>query len=381
MPIRRRDVLDVLASTFRTDKACSSGIEQHIVARELLRRQERKSFNAFAPRRERIRELRRHGHDVAGRRADGGFDLTEGVRNPLDAEAEWRSDLHGIKNAAVLGARRLQMNAPDVPCNHDAHGVPAPWYGRPLRYRFRNSKQTLPRMQIIPVLDLKDRMVVRARMGQRDAYRPIETPLSPTSDLVDVARGLLSIYTFKRIYIADLDAIEGRGNNDPALARLGDAIPGVELWVDNGIADAGRARDWLGSRTGSLVLGSESQRDHRTIRAFAADPRVVLSLDFRGATFTGPPTLLAEPDAWPRDVIVMTLARVGSGAGPDLARLSEIQAKSAQRSIYAAGGVRDAADLAALKGLGVAGALVATSLHDGRLTGAEIAKLQDGGPG
>ena len=220
-------------------------------------------------------------------------------------------------------------------------------------------------MQIIPVLDLKDRTVVRARMGQRDAYLPIETPLSPTSDPVDVARGLLSIYAFKRIYIADLDAIEGRGNNDPALARLGDAIPGVELWVDSGIADAGRARDWLGSRRGSLVLGSESQ----------SDPRVVLSLDFRGATFTGPPTLLAEPDGWPRDVIVMTLARVGSGAGPDLARLSEVQAKAAQRSIYAAGGVRDAADLAVLKGLGVAGALVATSLHDGRLTGEDIAKL------
>jgi phosphoribosylformimino-5-aminoimidazole carboxamide ribotide isomerase len=233
-------------------------------------------------------------------------------------------------------------------------------------------------MQIIPVLDLKDRTVVRARMGQRDVYQPIETPLSPSSDPVDVARGLLSIHPFKTIYVADLDAIEGRGNNDAGLARLGDALPGVELWVDNGIADAARARDWLASRAGSLVLGSESQRDTRTIRALAADPRVVLSLDFRGATFTGPPTLLAEPDSWPCDVIVMTLARVGSGAGPDLARLSEIQAKSAQRSIYAAGGVRDAADLAVLNGLGIVGALVATSLHDGRLTGADIAKLQRG---
>jgi HisA/HisF family protein len=231
-------------------------------------------------------------------------------------------------------------------------------------------------MQIIPVLDLKDRVVVRARMGQRDAYRPIETPLSPTSDLVDVARGLLSIYAFKKIYIADLDAIEGRGDNNAALARLGEALPGVELWVDNGIADAGRARDWLGSRTGSLVLGSESQSDSRVIRDLATDPRVVLSLDFRGAAFTGPSALLSEPDGWPRDVIVMTLARVGSGAGPDLARLSEIRARAAQRSIYAAGGVRNAADLAVLNGLGIAGALVATSLHDGRLTGVEIAKLQ-----
>jgi len=234
-------------------------------------------------------------------------------------------------------------------------------------------------MQIIPVLDLKDRTVVRARMGQRDSYRPIETPLSPTSDPVDVARGLLSIHAFETIYVADLDAIEGRANNDIALDRLGEAFPGVALWVDNGIADASRARDWLASRTGSLVLGSESQRDPGTIRALASDPRVVLSLDFRGAAFAGPPTLLAEPEGWPRDVIVMTLARVGSGAGPDLARLSEILAKAPGQSIYAAGGVRDAADLAMLNGLGIAGALVATSLHDGRLTGADIAKFRTRG--
>jgi HisA/HisF family protein len=245
-----------------------------------------------------------------------------------------------------------------------------------LRYPVRNSKQTPPRMQIIPVLDLKDRTVVRARMGQRNVYRPIETPLSATSDPVDVAHGLLSIYAFETIYVADLDAIEGRGNNDDALERLGDALPGVGLWVDNGIADATRAHDWLASQSASLVLGSESQRDPGTIRALATDRRVVLSLDFRDAVFTGPPALLAEPDGWPRDVIVMTLARVGSGGGPDLARLLEIRARAAQRSIYAAGGVRDAADLAVLKALGVAGALVATSLHDGRLTGADIAKFR-----
>ena len=103
-----------------------------------------------------------------------------------------------------------------------------------------------------------------------------------------------------------------------------------------------RARHWLAARTGSLVLGSESQSDARMVRDLADDPRVVLSLDFRGAAFAGPPELLAEPDGWPRQVIVMTLARVGSGAGPDVARLSEIRAMATQRSIYAAGGVRDA---------------------------------------
>jgi hypothetical protein len=37
--------------------------------------------------------------------------------------------------------------------------------------------------------------------------------------------------------------------------------------------------------------------------------------------------------------------------------------------------VRDAADLRALRGSGMAGALVASCLHDGRLRGADIARL------
>jgi phosphoribosylformimino-5-aminoimidazole carboxamide ribotide isomerase len=71
----------------------------------------------------------------------------------------------------------------------------------------------------------------------------------------------------------------------------------------------------------------------------------------------------------------MTLARVGSGAGPDVDRLAAVRRIASGRRIYAAGGVRDAADLAALAHAGIAGALVATALHDGRLAGAEIDAL------
>ncbi len=76
---------------------------------------------------------------------------------------------------------------------------------------------------------------------------------------------------------------------------------------------------------------------------------------------------MAEPALWPQRVIVMTLARVGSGAGPDLARLAAIQSIASGREIYAAGGVRDAADLWALKEAGVSGALIATALHERRI--------------
>lgn len=230
-------------------------------------------------------------------------------------------------------------------------------------------------MQIIPVLDLKGGSVVRARMGQRDQYRPIETPLSPTSDPIDVARGLLSIYPFTTLYIADLDAIEGRGAHSAILKTLREAYPQVTLWIDNGIADHDSAQAWLDAGLGHLVLGSETQSDTTLLRDLAEDARVILSLDFHGPSFQGPPALLDKTGLWPRKVVVMTLARVGSGAGPDFERLATIREAAPGRAIYAAGGVRDLADLVSLQKAGIAGALVATSLHDGRLRGPELQTL------
>lgn len=229
-------------------------------------------------------------------------------------------------------------------------------------------------MEIIPVLDLKRGVVVRAHRGQRDHYRPIETPLSPTSQPEDVARGLLSVFAFRTIYLADLDAIEGRGDNGDALARLRHACPGVTFWVDNGIGDAERASRWLEAEPGHLVLGSESLRDLAPLEHLRGHDRIVLSLDFGGDGFRGPPGLLTDPSLWPRRLIAMTLARVGSGAGPDLDALERIRRDGVDRHVYAAGGVRDATDLVALARAGIVGALVATALHDGRLNRADVAQ-------
>ncbi len=232
-------------------------------------------------------------------------------------------------------------------------------------------------MQVIPVIDLKGGLVVRARMGERANYRPIETALSPTSAPHDVVRGLLSVYPFALLYIADLDAIEGAGNNDAVVSELRGEFPRVELWIDRGIADRRAAEDWLAAGLGHMVLGSESLADAAVAQHFADDPRVILSLDFRAAAFQGPPPLLEHSDNWPHKVIVMTLARVGSGAGPDLERLGAIRSAAPTRKVYAAGGVRDVSDLAALQNAGIAGALVASSLHDGRLTWRQIQSVDD----
>lgn len=231
-------------------------------------------------------------------------------------------------------------------------------------------------MDIIPVLDLKGGVVVHARGGLRGEYRPIETALSPSSRPIDVARGLLSVHQFTSFYIADLDAIARNGDNNAALRELRVAFPDCAFWIDNGVADLAEAERWLRADLGRLVLGSETQTSTAVAQHFHRDERVILSLDYRGDEFQGPAALAIAPNIWPAKIIVMTLARVGSASGPDMERLGAIKAMAPGKCVYAAGGVRGVEDLTTLARAGIAGALVATSLHNGTLTGAKIARLQ-----
>lgn len=62
---------------------------------------------------------------------------------------------------------------------------------------------------IIPVIDLMRGQVVKAVGGDRAQYAPIRTPLSPNASPVEVAKGFLTLAPFKRLYLADLDALAG----------------------------------------------------------------------------------------------------------------------------------------------------------------------------
>ncbi|MGO9134302.1 MAG: HisA/HisF-related TIM barrel protein [Methylovirgula sp.] len=232
-------------------------------------------------------------------------------------------------------------------------------------------------MDVIPVIDLIGGAVVRAERGARHLYAPIKTPLSPTSAPADVIAGFLKLHAFRTIYVADLDAIEGRGNHKAEIAALEQIFPDIAFWVDAGFRDAVQAHAYLETFRGAVVLGSESLQDKAALAALADEQRLLLSLDFRGDDFQGPAALIEDAALWPERLIVMTLARVGSNAGPDFARLRSIIARAGKRRVYAAGGLRDANDLAALAAIGVAGVLVASALHDGRLDAKALAALGD----
>lgn len=230
-------------------------------------------------------------------------------------------------------------------------------------------------VRIIPVLDLKGGQVVRASQGRRDLYQPIKTPLSPSADPFDVASGLRCLCAFPVFYCADLDAIEGLAPNVEALAKLKTLPNPPTLWVDAGLAADIAFDAALSDETIRPVLGTESQSDSDLLGKLRAHPRLVLSLDFFAEGYRGPQAILDHAELWPQTVIVMTLAKVGAAAGPDFERLYDVKSRAGDRTIVAAGGIRNEADLRSLSAMGVQAALMATALHDGTLTATQLANL------
>lgn len=229
-------------------------------------------------------------------------------------------------------------------------------------------------MDVVPVLDVARGQVVRGVKGDRASYKPIVTPLAPGSDAPVIARALLTLYPFRMLYVADLDGIEGRGRNVHIVPSLSAAAGTREIWIDAGVTSRKAARSVLAAPVATLIIGSESIERVSEYAEIASEApaRSILSLDFRGEEFMGPKRLLDDETLWPDRVIVMTLARVGSGEGPDLSRLYDVIRRAGTRKVYAAGGVRNRADLLALRDAGAAGVLVATALHNGAITPRDI---------
>ncbi len=233
--------------------------------------------------------------------------------------------------------------------------------------------------EIIPVIDVRKGVAVRAVAGVRANYRPLESSLTATADPLEVAAAYRAFFPFRTLYVADLDGIEGRGGDVRLASNLAAAWHGEEVWIDDGSRPAAESEcsceDHLQSAGSSVtkVVGSEVL-DASDLEALVRVP--ILSLDFRDDVFLGPRALLEQPGLWPGRVIVMTLSRVGADAGPDLRRLEEIiDAGGNGRRVYAAGGVRNIADVKTLQACGAAGVLVASVLHSGQIKAGDLLEV------
>jgi HisA/HisF family protein len=229
-------------------------------------------------------------------------------------------------------------------------------------------------MQIVPVVDLLAGQAVRAVRGDRANYRPLESSLCHGSEPVAVGRALLDHCTARRLYVADLDALTGLAPQATLLARLLQGLPDAEIWLDAGFKSPSEADALLDGLPGKgervvPVIASESLPDADSIGAFTQRwPWAVLSLDQREGTALGAASCWTASHLWPQKVIVMTLDRVGSFEGPDLATVTQVRSRAgSNRTVIGAGGVRSVADLEAAAKAGADAWLIASALHDGRI--------------
>lgn len=84
---------------------------------------------------------------------------------------------------------------------------------------------------IIPVFDVKDSVCVSGKSGNRKQYSPLKSVYG--NDLLSISHNLKKS-AFKMIYIADLDKIEGVGDNSKIIGEVNKIIP---VMLDNGCSN------------------------------------------------------------------------------------------------------------------------------------------------
>ena len=233
-------------------------------------------------------------------------------------------------------------------------------------------------MRIIPVIDIRGGVAVHAVRGIRENYQPLKSVLCASADPVEVAASLKA-FGFSELYVADLDAIMGAPVNSSLLTRIVESA-GLNLMVDAGASNLERAKAVLDCGVSKIIIGTETLPNidfvAKAVESLGAE-KVVVSLDLRGdkilsgfelGRLADPVTFLRELEALGvSQIIILDLSKVGSREGTNLTLLQKVP-RHTKIEVLIGGGVRNVADLMALKNLGVSGVLVATALHSGKIS-------------
>ena len=217
-------------------------------------------------------------------------------------------------------------------------------------------------MELIPAIDLLDNIVVKAFLGERKKYKPINTKLANSSRLENVIVGLLKEYKFKIIYIADLNAIMGNKNNFKIIKKVIKKFPKIDFWVDYGVKNFLDFKKYHDNRFKTIV-GSETLKNTDELKKIYKHKKreFILSLDFKNNFFLGPKNLIKNNKLWPKKTIFMILDSVGSKKRPKLIKLYNLDQK---KDYYLAGGISNNKDIDFLKKNGFKGAILSTALHE-----------------
>mgnify|MGYP000005728550 CR=1 FL=1 len=224
----------------------------------------------------------------------------------------------------------------------------------------------MTKIQIVPVIDIKDGRAVEAKAGKRDQYRGLRSNICNSSNPLDVANAYERL-GFKEVYVADLDGIL---NSKPNLDLIRDIsirtglsiMADIGIWSPDDVITLERVKPIIATETFSSLNMLEFPSDF------------ILSLDTRnGELLCGMHLDLKDFMRIIRDskkineIILLDLARVGMLKGPNL-RLCEYALRELPgKNIIYGGGIRDGRDLEDLSRVGIKKVLVGSAVHSGSI--------------
>ncbi|KXB00171.1 hypothetical protein AKJ47_02605 [candidate division MSBL1 archaeon SCGC-AAA261G05] len=238
-------------------------------------------------------------------------------------------------------------------------------------------------MRIIPVIDLKNGLVVHAKAGEREKYEPIESHIADSPEPLSVALAFQNL-GLEELYVADLDRISSNGDNLDILSQLTSRTR-IRIMVDGGFRKASEVKPFVESGVARIVLATETLENFDEIRRIRDnyDLSLVGSIDMKGKRVVARSPRMRLPfskliqefsDAKVEEIIILSLDRVGASVGPD----EELLRKALEVTttpLIVGGGIRNITDISELRDLGASGVLLATSLHEGEIGEEEISLL------
>jgi len=235
---------------------------------------------------------------------------------------------------------------------------------------------------VYPAIDVRGGRVVRLRQGdfaQETHYS--DDPFALTLRYADSGAHWL--------HLVDLDAARcGNYGLLPLLDRIG--VDGrINVQTGGGIRYADDVQALLDAGAQRVVVGSLAVREPEQvfgwIRRFGSE-RITIALDTRqdGCAWRLPVrgwtqnsdaelfTLLDRyAEAGARHLLCTDIARDGMLTGPNVDLYTSLVVRYPDLAVQASGGIRDTADLVALRAAGCGGAITGKALLDGALTLAE----------
>jgi phosphoribosylformimino-5-aminoimidazole carboxamide ribotide isomerase len=237
-------------------------------------------------------------------------------------------------------------------------------------------------MKIIPVIDVLNGIAVHGIRGERQHYQPLKSLLFNSVDPTAIAVAF-ELLGFSDLYLADLDAIQGKSTNYKIFDQI-IAKTSLDLMVDAAITNNSRAEKVFATGVTRIVIGTETLDSlnyvTQAVITFGED-KIVVSIDQKGGKLLSASEDIASMDAisaaqklanlGAQQIIILDLDRVGTEHGINNTVLKSIL-DTTDIEVLVGGGIRGLQELEQLKRLGVSGVLVATVLHNGKLTVNEL---------